>query len=457
MPHIDDDHDYIGFAKVLAGTAVVGVAAFIGTRLHVAHASQMLTRTGPFIRNIQAARVFVRWPFMRVKPVSLEARTIPIKSHVRFLTSERYSVALPSSVVVCVNGDSPAAVALFAQQFDDYDSFAQVMDELATGAMRALVAETSIQHLSAERLAFQKALTDRLETLFTPYGLIVRSVAMDEVRPDDTNDVFTLAAKTAYSKLMAESTKVISENQRAAAVVAAERKMEERIRLAQVAIETAAKETERDQRLIEMAANVANTKIETKRITDTRSVEATQQVAMRRVELETNVSVAQQALTLETERSKQVAEATAAKEKLMIDADGQYASISRLAEAELVKQSAQSEAKLVDLTKVADGARRTLFSEAEGLDAIATALGDRQHVLPYLMLKSRMPVDIARAMSDAVKDMRPTIYSSDPGSVLAKLMQDLGAVIGSTQAAGVKLPAMFSMSAAEPTTPVIKK
>lgn len=445
--------------KLVAASTAACVLTFICARMHVASASEIIVRTGPFIKQTQVRNWCVQWPLYKVSKISTRAKRLHVHPETKFLTLERHPVEFATKLTVSVDPTNIEDVRAYSRQFLENDTeenpatFEETMDRTVDGVVRLLVAGTSSNDLLASSLELQNKINDRLSIVFGVFGVRVSNISHTNIVFDQSADVSGLQSKTEYSSRVLASTQIIAANETAAAVIAAERKRDQDIRIAEIAAETAKAQANLRQRLVEYNANVANTTIETKRDTDTRGVAATQSVALRKAELEAAVRKQEQLTELESNRIKESVVATARAERVVIDARASGDQLMIAADAELQKQKTISEAKLIDAEKVAAGTEATLRAEAAGLEAIGAALGGAEHVLPYIMLQKNLPGKISESAAQAFRNMNATVLSTDSGNKLAGLFGDVYAAIKAVSTAGMPMPPMLSFMQPEKIKP----
>lgn len=305
------------------------------------------------------------------------------------------------------------------------------------------------QHRQAYRDKVQESVKEDLGAL----GMVVWQSGIKEIEDDKTRKdgtkYFHFLRLIKSSEAEQTARQAVAELQFKGDVTVKEKERDTRMQSA--TFEANAVKVESESR-IEVARYTAALKVEEAKFlqqSQIARIESEKAAALREADLQREVE--QKNITRETEhlRSVIMSKTTVEAESLERMAHAKLIAAQKEAEALFAKAKAQADGNLALATADATGILKKFEAQAEGMQLLQQSLGSADNLLSHEMIQQGTYTDIAKANAEALRDMKPTIWSTGGGGgsgdstvdIAQKLVGLLSIVSDQT---GIKPPAWMA-------------
>lgn len=436
---------------VVAVLIVLAVVAAIISRmaLHIASPDQALiisskdnkSQPDPSSQRVVFGRIFINPFTQRAYPISLASRQVALK--IEAISQNGIKLHLTGVAQVKVGGDAEAvrkAAQRFLNQQDAIDHYTQ---ETLSGSLRSIVGTLTVEAIIKDRATFAKSVKEEAEHSMHNQGLEIDTFQIQSV-DDDSGYLVNLGrpeaalaeknAKIAEARSLqeAEQAKALADEQVALAqqqlyIKRAELKEEADARQARADAAgplAAAEQQEqvilRDQQVATRRAELREKELDTevRKPADAEKYRLIQQAdakleerrrSAEAAQIEATVELAKRKLTAEGDRV--AAEADAAANTARGNAEASVIAARGRADAEVVKSLGQAEAESTEAKGVAQAAGISAQADAYQKYTDAAILSKILEVLPAMAREISAPMA-------AIKNM--TVVSNDGASQLSK-------------------------------------
>lgn len=413
-------------ATAVGGTMLVGVATFVGCRYKIARPTEFIVRTGLGIKGVSVTKQGLQWPLQRVSRFDITPQTINV--HIDAMSQERIPFKMPAVFTVGPHYQ-PTADDLAGQPPDSLIRYVSLLLDLSPeelhrlivgvieGETRILSATMKLDDLFNKRDAFKEVITGNLNAEFKRLGLWVYNANVNDLADLEDSSYFSEQRKRALQKVAEQARVDVAEAIKEGDTGTKLYERDTRVRLAQLEKEAKLVENDRQRDINQSDATLRIATAEFER--DANIAEAESRTTGQREEnkMQLTVEVERKARTAENLRAEDFTKTVVEAEQRVRKAEGEAAAVVLAADAQLYLEQQQAE-----------GRKILMAAKATGLIALTDAMGSPETYNKYLVLQGDLLPKIAHSQAEAVRDMRPMIWSTGAdggGSAIADLVRNL--------------------------------
>ena len=389
---------------VIAGCGVAVIAAVIASRYRVSSANMIISKTGPFIKNIAIGKKTFILPFQKFNYISLEPKHIDVS--LTAMSSEKLEFKIPCSFTVAVS-DVHSDIEKYALRLVGCNEgkIIEILFGMIEGEARVLASKMKIEDIFNDRAKFRDMVITNVEQdLKDKLGLKILNANIKELADMDGSEYFRYMRQKTTKGAENQAKIDISEAQKNGTIGEKERITTTRINIAGLEAKSVLFENEQDVTKANSEKLKKINLIEFDRETRIKQIEADAFTEKRKQELQEIVQLAKAKCNLESLRAEQLMKIQLEKESAIMKAEGIKRSMMLEADGELYKKQLQAEAIL-----------KMYKAEADGLKLIEGSVKE-PGALEYFRLKNNLYQDLAKQNSAAIQGLNPKITVWNTGS-----------------------------------------
>lgn len=406
----------------IATAATVGVVVFASYRYRVAKPSQYVVRTGPLIETVAVNKKAFQLPFQTAKFISVEPTNYTFT--LQAMSKEKMEFILPGVYTIGPQ-DEPNALIRYATLLSNKseEELTNIIKGIIEGETRVLTATLTLEEIFSGRDKFRDSVTTRVDKELSQLGLKIHNANIQEMSDHAGSEYFQFLRQRARANAENDARINIAEAQKEGDIAVKERQKDTRMRTAGFESQAVTFENERNVEMAQSNAILAVRKAEFDRQSQIARIEASKAADQREAELQKEV---------ETKRIAQEQERLRA--DIWVKANVEAEAKERTADAELYAKKTQ-----------AAGVLARFEAEAEGLTKLfQSANGNPDLVMQYLMVDRGLYPELAKAMADGVKGMKPNINvwntGANGGNPVADVLKNIPASVDMLRSVGIKPP-----------------
>jgi len=446
---------------VLAGSAVIGIGAFLALRYKTSLSNEWLVKTGLMINDIEIGKKFFQFPFQNIQKITVTPQTYNL--NINSMSKEKMEFKFPIVFTLGPKVDQESLVkySRFMLNLDDKET---VIKGIIEGEARALSAGISIEDIFAGRTEFKNNIVNHIQPQLDQYGIAIYNANIEELKDSDTSNYFKSLALRIKAEAENKAKVQVAEQNKLGQIGAKEREAETRQRVAVVEAETMVIENQRNQEILKSQAELEKTKAEQDLIMKMAQIRSENESEKIKMDLEKEVQAKRMEMEVEkvraaelskvrvnAEKAQKEAEGISNAQKIKADADlytktrdGEALKVK--ADADLYTKQREADAKLVQLQLTADGDLYTKQKDAEaikvraeadyiakqkdaeglnalyeaqsqGINKLVTSFnGDTKSLITYMMLEKDQFNKLAESSAKAIQGLNPKITIWQTGS-----------------------------------------
>ncbi|KAL4918143.1 hypothetical protein BDW62DRAFT_181911 [Aspergillus aurantiobrunneus] len=445
----------------------------------IAEPSEYLVLTGAGIEGIEICKKSWVMPWQRcarisVMPfdfsLSLQAMTIEklqfslpavftIGPEDELLSLRKYALLLSGN---SGNQPAPKEIGSSLNSPTAKNHVQDIVKGIIEGETRVIVSSMTMEEIFKERQVFKTKVIANVQHELAQFGLKIYNANVKELQDTKGSEYFAFLSRKAHEGALNQAKIDVAEARMRGEIGEAEKHGRTKQEISKINADTAVLETKRKaekakadselmNRQTELDNQVQMGKIMAQRQTEARDAELLKQVETKRAETE-----------LERLRAKQVTKSKVERESAQEQADAEYYSNTKAAEANLYKKKMEADAEYYRSCKDADALFNAKKREAEGVLEMAKAygalievLGGPDAFLQFKMMETGTYERLAQANGNAIQGLQPKITtwntgdgangSGDAMGPIRNLMQGLPPLLSTIHdQTGIKPPQWFA-------------
>lgn len=419
---------------ITAATTTAATAYYAMTNYKIGRPGEYIVKTGLGIKDMTVDRQTMRWPFQEFQKVEVNPSTYSFQLHCMSKGKVEFELPVVFTIGPILPSEDPVAFRRYCQLMIamQHGELERTIKGIIEGETRGLTAQLDVEEMFNGKEKFRAEVVEKLAVDLEQFGLKIYNANIQEMRDrDENNKYFEYRKKRAIEPANNEARADVAEAQMGGDIAVSEREKTTRITLADNAREAVIRESQAQIEILKMKSQLAVQEAATKQATETSNVEAEQNVAMRRQELQAAV---------EKRRHEQMIQAMNA--DILPRASAEAEAKKLLADAAFYAQSKEAEGKL-----------RLMEAQAEGVRKLFQACADDPELAKfYIGAESGLWREMTQATAQGVNGMKPqitivgsngqeaalsdtvmkTMYGLAPllGDVYAKMGSAKGALVG---------------------------
>lgn len=380
---------------------------------YVANSSQMLIKTGAFVRDnggIKFGRTAIKIPGQYVSYANMNPITYEFDIH--NMSKEKVEFGLPMVFTVCPihPNDDKEGFLNYAQKTHNMTAIEirTILGGIIEGETRTFTASMTVEEMFSDKTGFKKNVIEKINEDLKNIGLKIINANIKEMKDyDDNNKYFIYRKQRAIETANYNAQVDVAEAKRHGELGKAEKEKDTRIGKAQYEQEATLKENN----FAKMTSD-SNTELSIVNIENNRKEKFAVLDANAKNELQN-----QEFLKLIEQKKKEAQEAKYRAEKLS-EANVQFEITQKNADAKRYEIEQIAIAKLTEKQKEADGILAIYNAQADGIKNIISATGDPKLAMFYLSLQRGVYEELAKHASNGLNGLTPkiTIVHSDKNS-----------------------------------------
>lgn len=306
----------------------------------------------------------------------------------------------------------------------NFNEVENTVNSVVTGEARILSASMTIEEMFSDRDKFKQMVSENIQRDLDQFGLKICNANIEEMHDLPKNDYFEQRKQKALAGASTQARIDIAEANKLATIGEQERAAATKQRIAQLHAETVKIENERDQAIAETTKDLEVAKAHYARDTELARIEAQMKAKMREIDMQRDVEESRVRQEMQTSRAKDLVKATVDAESRVAQAQGEFGSKSKLADAELYVMNTQAEAKkrMADADvyaeqKRAEGLSAVYQAEANGVQQILQACEGNAALYQFkLAVSSNLYPQLAAENAKAIHGLQPKINIWNTGN-----------------------------------------
>lgn len=434
-----------GMLGLVGATALVGAAGFVLARYRVARSTEYLAFTGLGIRDIKIKKRGIQWPLQRVERFQLTPRTFKVP--VGAMSKERIPFEMPAVFTIGPNinrsadddkeSDVPPGLYNYARLMLTLteEEYEQTVTGIIEGESRILSASMTLDALFNSRDEFKDKITKNINKELEPLGVSAYNSNIEELTDQGDSSYFREQRKRALQRVAEQARVDVAEATQEGDIGTKQHEVQTRVRIASLQKEAVVFENDQAKQVAESDSDRRIAEAEYGRNAAIAEAEARTAAETRTNLLQFGVEEKLKHQRAEEHRVKVLTKHQVDAEALRVDADAARYSEEQAAKAAYVRMEA----------------------EARGLRALISSMGnDPDRYNQYLVITGDLLPKIAAEQARAVRDMKPTIWSTGSSSEnpLKSLVTNLPPLVeGISQWAGVDMKELVASKIPKDPTP----
>jgi len=369
----------IGAASV--STLSAGYMAF---NYKVANSDEYLSKTGPFIKDIEISKQTTRLPFQKINYIDMRPKNYEF--NLDAMSSQKMEFILPGVFSIGPDKDFDAL-----EKYCRYlvsDQYSNRLEELVKGVIegetRVLAATMTIEELFGNRDAFKINIIKNIQEELSQFGLKIYNANIKELQDAEGSEYFQYMRQKTRSQAESKAKIDISEAQKNADIGEKQRRVTTRIETSELESRAIGIENENKKKIAVFNAELGIVEAESNKT-----------IGIANYNSEKEIEKVKAEKTREELRANDLTEITVQAEMKIAEAD-----------AELYKKQREADAIAINFQKNAEG----IHSMLESFN------GDNQALMQYLMIRDDLYVKLANENAKAIKDLKPKITVWNTGS-----------------------------------------
>lgn len=430
---------------ILGSSALValGVASYCVNNWHVAKPSQILIKTGLFVRGQRGMKILkstMRLPGQVVHEIDISSKSLEFNLNIR--TKELFNIKIRASYTISppspflsnvyagepdvhgadVNWTSEELLENYAEKLAVLSGgeFYSTIQTIVQGETRVQAANMSLDSINDDREKFRSIIIERVQKILYSCGLVIVNANFGDIeevmKEGETQTYLEARRERAHSKAINEATVNVAEATRSGMIGAAEHETAQRIRVAELNTSARQNELEQEQKVVKATAELKIVEANSHKLAELAKIDGqTQQDLFEQEKLQL-VEMARAMTTLEAIRAKSltltkvdaecnIRAAEGRRQASVEEAMGKADAIRIIADANRVRVEMEMQA-------VANGEYAMLKARATGAHEMITACGNDMGVAERMTcIQNGIPQAIAESASKAVQNMSPHVVS----------------------------------------------
>lgn len=395
--------------------------------------NEFLVKTGLGVDDIQASKTTFRWPFQKVRFISLNPNDYNF--NLNNMSKELVPFKLP--MVFTIGPVDPQVdmdgFLRYARKMSGLTSeeVTEIINGVVHGETRILSAQLTVQEMFSDRERFKSQIHDKVDKLLKEFGLYVANCNIAEMKDLDADNKYFENMKQKALEQASNQAKIdIAEERKKGNVGERDRLAETEIRMKEIDSNVTQQKNKHEREIAESDKDLALVKYDYSQQQELKRVEVHNIPLQRDQELRADLHKKAAIAKLEELRATELVASKVSAEQEIAIADGQAQSIERLATANLFKSKTEAEAILVKYK-----------CQAEGLSNFIKEIGDTEMVKFFLAIDRNIFVDLANSTATAIQGLQPKLNiwntgeasSNSPVNVLRDLFHALPPMMEAVQ------------------------
>lgn len=419
------------FPSVMTTSVAVSLASAVAYAIEfykVSEAHEKIVVTGPFIgdKEMKICKTTLILPFQKYTYISNQAHSI--QTHVSAMTKEKIPFDMPMYFTICPDDSTEEKLSLYAKKFGTMsrDTIDATIESVVHGEARLLTGGMDVEHIFSNRAEFKRSITDKIQECLQPFGIKVDNVNIGELNDSKGSDYFKNLRERALQQAIRDANVATAEHTNKADSEIKAFEGDKRKKVAEAETDAVTRENELQQTIVKSKTELAIFAAAQNRQAELAKLEAAAITTKKDIDLKTEIAMKEREQMIEQQKAAELSKAIVDKEKLLVETSARAEQIKQLADADMYKAKMVAEALLYTKQKEAEGISVVQAALALGLKQNVDAAGGVREFQSYLMVDGRQHVEIAEKYSDAVKGMKPTIFTNGSEGSVSKVMTDIG-------------------------------
>ena len=369
----------IGAASVSTLSAV-----YMAFNYKVANSDEYLSKTGPFIKDIEISKQTTRLPFQKINYIDMRPKNYEF--NLDAMSSQKMEFILPGVFSIGPDKDFDALEKYCRYLVSDQYSgrLVELVKGVIEGETRVLAATMTIEELFGNRDAFKINIIRNIQEELSQFGLKIYNANIKELQDAEGSEYFQYMRQKTRSQAESKAKIDISEAQKNADIGEKQRRVTTRIETSELESRAIGIENENKKKIAVFNAELGIVEAESNKT-----------IGIANYNSEKEIEKVKAEKTREELRANDLTEITVQAEMKIAEAD-----------AELYKKQREADAIAINFQKNAEG----IHSMLESFN------GDNQALMQYLMIRDDLYVKLANENAKAIKDLKPKITVWNTGS-----------------------------------------
>ncbi|KAL5335967.1 hypothetical protein BJX70DRAFT_374036 [Aspergillus crustosus] len=421
-------------------------------RYAIAEPSEYLVLTGAGIADIEICKKAWVMPWQRCARISVMPFDFSLS--LQAMTIEKLQFSLPAVFTIGPDDELPSLrkyALLLSGKAPTQNAPRQTEAGLETpatrnhvqdivkgiieGETRVIVSGMTMEEIFKERQIFKSKVISNVQHELAQFGLKIYNANVKELQDTKGSEYFATLSRKAHEGALNQAKIDVAEARMRGEIGEAEKKGREKQEISKIDAETAVLETKRKAEKAKADSELASRQTDYNAQVQTAKIVAQRQTEVKDAELQKLVETKRAETELERLRAQQVTKSKVARESAQEQADSQYYTDTKAAEAKLYQQKMEADARFYRASKDADAAFNSKKREAEGVHEMAKAygalinvLGGSEAFLQWKMIETGMYEKLALANGQAIRGLQPKITTWNTGDGASSSGDALGPI-----------------------------